>query len=47
VTPGSGPLAGWASEAAVVPVEPADNITAGDGKGRCFVGAQCCQEGAR
>jgi hypothetical protein len=23
----------------------ADNRTAGDGKGRCFVGAQCCLEG--
>ena len=38
-TPGSGLLAGWASEAAVVPVEPQDNTTCGDGKGRCFVGA--------
>ena len=46
-TPGSGSLAGWASEAAVVPVEPQDNTTCGDGKGRCFVGAQCCQGGAR
>ena len=45
MTPGSGSLAGWASEAAVVPVEPQDNTTCGDGKGRCFVGAQCCQEG--
>ena len=40
-TPGSGWLAGWASEAAVVPVELQDNTTCGDGKGRCFVGAQC------
>jgi len=40
MTSGSGSLAGWASEAAVVPVEPQDNTTCGDGKGRCFVGAQ-------
>jgi hypothetical protein len=31
--PGSGLSAGWASEAAVVPVEPQDNTTCGDGKG--------------
>ena len=37
--PGSGWLAGWASEAAVVPVEPQDSTTCGDGKGRCFVDA--------
>src|SRR6266571_6977877 len=41
MTSGSGALAGWASEAAVVPVESQDNTTCGDGKGRCFVGAQC------
>jgi hypothetical protein len=27
-------LAGWVSEAAVVPVEPQDSTTCGDGKGR-------------
>jgi hypothetical protein len=31
-TPGSGSLAGWASEAAVVPVEPQDNTTCGEGR---------------
>jgi hypothetical protein len=46
-TPGNGPLAGWASEAAVVPVELQDSTTCGDGKGRCFVGAQCLRGGAR
>jgi len=30
--PGSGSLAGWASEAAVVPVEPQDNTTCGEGR---------------
>jgi hypothetical protein len=38
-------LAGWASEAAVVPVEPQDNTTCGDGKGRCFVDARAVKEG--
>ena len=38
-------LAGWAPEAAVVPVEPQDNTTCGDGKGRCFVGAREVEEG--
>jgi hypothetical protein len=47
VTPGSGLLAGRESEAAVVPVEPRDNTTCGDGKGRCFAGAQCLSGGAR
>jgi hypothetical protein len=46
-TPGRGSLAGWESEAAVVPVEPQDNTTCGDGKGRCFVGAQRLSGGAR
>jgi hypothetical protein len=39
VQPGSGLLAGWASEAAVTPVEPQDNTTCGYGKGRCLVNA--------
>jgi roadblock/LC7 domain-containing protein len=43
--PGSGWLAGWASEAAVVPVGPAGQHNLRGGKGRCFVGAQCCLEG--
>ena len=38
-------LAGWASEAAVVPVEPQDNTTCGDGKGRCFADAREVKEG--
>jgi hypothetical protein len=38
-------LAGWASEAAVVPVEPQDNTTCGEGKGRCFVDAREVEEG--
>jgi len=38
--PGSGRGAGRESEAAVVPVEPQDNTTCGDGKGRCFVRAR-------
>ena len=32
LNPGSGLLAGWASEAAVVPVEPQDNTTCGEGR---------------
>ena len=46
MTPGSGSLAGWASEAAVVPVEPQDNTTCGDGKGRCFVHAHAERPGS-
>jgi hypothetical protein len=40
-------LAGRESEAAVVPVEPWDNTTCGDGKGRCFVGAHSCRGAQR
>jgi hypothetical protein len=45
VTPGSGSLAGWASEAAVVPAGPTGQHNLRGGKGRCFVGAQSCLEG--
>jgi hypothetical protein len=44
--PGSGRGAGRESEAAVVPVEPQDNTTCGDGKGRCFVHAHAERPGS-
>ena len=44
--PGNGRGAGRESEAVVVPVEPQDNTTCGDGKGRCFVHAQAERPGA-
>ena len=37
--PGSGQAAGRESEAVIVPIEPLDNKTDGEGKGRCFVHA--------
>ena len=43
--PGSGRGAGRESEAVVVPVEPQDNTTCGDGKGRCFADACEVKEG--
>ena len=43
---GSGRLAGWASKAAVLPVEPGGEHNRRDGKGRCFVGAQRLSGGA-
>jgi group II intron reverse transcriptase/maturase len=46
VEPGSGRGAGRESEAAVVPVEPQDNTTCGDGKGRCFVHAHAERPGS-
>ena len=42
--PGSGSGAGWESEAVVVLIEPQDNTTAGEGKGRCFVHAMFGKE---
>ena len=44
--PGNGRGAGRESEAVVVPVEPQDNTTCGDGKGRCFVHAQAERPGS-
>lgn len=38
-------LDGMETATGVVPVEPQDNTTCGDGKGRCFVGAREAVEG--
>jgi hypothetical protein len=47
MTSGSKWLAGWASEAAVVLVEPADNTTAGEGRAAASSMRSVCEEGAR
>src|SRR5664280_792462 len=45
MTSGSGPVAGWASEAAVVPIEPGGQHNPRGGKGRYFVGASTRGDG--
>jgi len=45
MTSGSGPVAGWASEAAVVPIEPGGQHNPRGGKGRYFVGASGSGDG--